>query len=70
MTNIPTIRPRQNLKSCYYMENLAIAGIQTPFQVLTAQFVLVLIVTDIEGGGVAIDLFHNSGSFIYSFICV
>ena len=52
------------------MENLAIAGIQTPFQVLTARFVLILIVTDIEGGGVAIDLFHNSGSFIYSFICV
>ena len=52
------------------MENLVIAGIRTPFQVLTAQFVLILIVTDIEGGGLAINLFHNGGSFIYSFISV
>ena len=22
------------------------------------------------GGGLAIDLFHNGGSFIYSFICI
>ena len=51
------------------MENLAIADIRTPFQQHNF-IVLILIVTDIEGGGLAIDLFDNGGSFTYSFICV
>ena len=51
MTNIPTIRPRKNLKSRYYMDTLAIAG----FRSEQHNFILLtLIGTDIEGGGEAV----------------